>query len=297
MKNFYQFRFIPICKKISLNVTHANDCAIAVAEHIGGSVEEFGEMMTAKAKELGCTDTIFVTPNGLDSGDHHSTARDMAIITKYCLGNDEFLAYINTPSKTIKTSRTTYTVNNKNRLLTTYDGANGVKTGFTNKAGQCFVGSAKRENMQLISVVLASGWGTTGKERKWIDTKNMLNYGFDNYKYVDILNEGDIVGEINVEKTRTPIVPVCYDQSLMLPLNEEELESLVLEPNIDMYFEAPMENGKIIGTVDVLVCGEVLKTVGLMTTKSAERHDFETKVKDILDSWTNIGGACTNKLK
>ncbi len=123
-------------------------------------------MMNEKAVELGCKDTVFETPNGLDKGDHHSTARDMAIITKYCLENKEFISYINTPSKTIKTSRTTYTVENKNKLLGSYEGANGVKTGYTNKAGQCFIGAAKRGEMQLITVVLASGWGDVGKERK-----------------------------------------------------------------------------------------------------------------------------------
>ncbi len=153
-------------KKFSPILTHPNDCAVAIAEHLGGSVEGFSDMMNVKAEELGCKDTVFETPNGLDKGEHHSTARDMAIITKYCLGNPDFIEYINTPSKTIKTSKTSYTVNNKNKLLGSYEGANGVKTGYTNKAGQCFIGAAKRGEMQLITVALASGWGDVGKERK-----------------------------------------------------------------------------------------------------------------------------------
>ncbi len=272
-----------------LMLESSNDCAVAIAEHLGGSVEGFSQMMNDKAKELGCLDTVFETPNGLDSGNHHSTARDMAIITRYCLNNEQFIEYINTPSKTIKTNKTTYTVNNKNKLLTTYDGANGVKTGYTNKAGQCFIGSAKRDDMQLISVALASGWGDTGKERKWIDTKNMLNYGFDNYKYYEIIKEGEVVGEINVLKTRTPKIPIAYDQSLMLPLNQKELDTIELVPEFDNEFTAPIGAGAIIGTVNIIANGHLLKTVGLETTIEAERHDFSTKAKNIIDTWINLG--------
>ncbi len=272
-----------------LMLESSNDCAVAVAEHLGGSVEGFSAMMNDKAKELGCKDTIFETPNGLDKGDHHSTARDMAIITKYCLNNEDFIDYINTPSKTIKTSKCTYTVNNKNKLLNSYEGANGVKTGYTNKAGQCFIGSAKRGDMQLITVVLASGWGDVGKERKWTDTKNILNYGFDNYKYYQIVNEGDVVGKIDVTRTRTPQIEVALDRSIMLPLNESEANSVKREIKIASSLEAPVESGEIVGTCDILADGKVLDTVGVKTLSCADRHDLETKVRAILESWGSFG--------
>ncbi len=273
-----------------LMLESSNDCAVAIAEHLGGSVEGFSSMMNEKALELGCKDTIFETPNGLDKGNHHSTARDMAIITKYCLGNEKFIAYINTPSKTIKTSKTTYTVNNKNKLLGSYEGANGVKTGYTNKAGQCFIGSAKRGEMQLITVVLASGWGDVGKERKWTDTKNMLNYGFNNYKYYEIVNEGDVVGTIDVTRTRTPKIEIGLDRSVMLPLNESEVSTIKRDVKIDSSYEAPVESGKIVGTCEIWADGRVIETVGVKTLQSAQRHDLETKVRGILDAWVNVGG-------
>ncbi len=272
-----------------LMLESSNDCAVAIAEHLGGSVEGFSQMMNDKALELGCKDTIFETPNGLDKGNHHSTARDMAIITKYCLGNEDFIEYINTPSKTIKTSKTTYTVNNKNKLLNSYEGANGVKTGYTNKAGQCFIGSAKRGDMQLITVVLASGWGDVGKERKWTDSKNMLNYGFDNYKYYEIVNEGEIVGKIDVTRTRTPEIEVALDRSVMLPLNESEAVSVKRKIKIDRSLEAPVESGKIIGTCEIWADDKVIDTVGVKTMGSADRHDLETKVRSIIDTWLNVG--------
>ncbi len=268
-----------------LMLESSNDCAVAIAEHLGGSVEGFSKMMNDKALELGCKDTVFETPNGLDKGNHHSTARDMAIITQYCLGNDEFVRYINTPSKTIKTSKSTYTVNNKNRLLSTYDGANGVKTGYTNKAGQCFIGSAKRDEMQLITVVLASGWGDVGKERKWIDTKNMLDYGFDNYKYYEIVNEGDIVGKINVTRTRTPEIEVALDRGVMLPLNDIEANSVKRQLKIVSSLEAPVESGKIVGDCEIWADGKVIDTVSVVTIDGAKRHDFESMITSIFKAW------------
>ena len=132
-----------------------NDTAVAIAEFIGGSVEDFCIMMTEKAKSLGCTDTVFKTPNGLDLDDHHSTAKDMAIITAYALKNDTFREIIKTPSYTVNGTKT-HNVTNKDRLLTEYEGAIGVKTGFTGKAGHCFVGAAQRNGQTLISVVFGS---------------------------------------------------------------------------------------------------------------------------------------------
>ena len=153
-----------------------NDSAVAVAEAVGGSVEKFCAMMNEKAKEIGCNDTVFETPNGLDKGNHHSTAEDMSKIGVYALKNQKLMEIMNTRNYTFKSSKTTYSFVNKDRLLSEYEGAIGMKTGFTGKAGHCFVGAANRENITLVSVVLASGWGTAGKSRKWIDTKALLNY-------------------------------------------------------------------------------------------------------------------------
>lgn len=209
----------------------------------------------------------------------------MAIITRYALGNEKFIEYINTDSKTFKTNKKTYTVNNKNRLLTTYYGANGVKTGFTNKAGQCFVGSAKRNDMQLISVVLASGWGNAGKERKWTDTYKLLDYGFDNYKYVDIVNQGEFVANVPVTISKTTEISLSYDQDVILPLNEEEINTLIIKNKIKTQYEAPVEKNMIIGTADIIANGKTLKTIGIITNNEATRHDFNTKINQIINYW------------
>ncbi len=268
-----------------LMLESSNDTAVAIAEHLGGSVEGFSVMMNEKAQAIGCTDTVFVTPNGLDSGDHHSTARDLALITRYALNNQLLMEYINTQTKTIKSNLNAYTVTNKNRLLNEYGGANGVKTGFTNKAGQCFVGAAKRDDMQLITVALASGWGDSGKEQKWIDTKNMLDYGFDNYKYYDIVKEGQDAGEIDVLHSKTPRLDVVFDRDITLPLNELEAESLKYEKKLNSYYEAPITTDAIVGVLEISLDNEFLAEAGIETVKGATRHDFRTKVNQIIASW------------
>ncbi len=149
-----------------LMLESSNDVAIAVGEHVGGSVENFAKMMTNKAKEIGAVNTSFKNPNGLDEEGHYSTAYDLALIAKYALENEDFLNIINTKTYTLKSDLRSYTVNNKNRLLSSYKGGNGVKTGYTNLAANCFVGSAKRGETELISVVLQAGWGATGREQK-----------------------------------------------------------------------------------------------------------------------------------
>jgi len=123
-----------------------NDVAVAIAEHIGGSVEGFATMMNDKARALGCNNTNFVTPNGLDADGHYTTARDLAVIASYAIKNEDFIKITNTPSYQFKeiNNKRSFNVTNKNKFLYMMDGAIGVKTGFTSKAGYCFVGALKR---------------------------------------------------------------------------------------------------------------------------------------------------------
>ncbi|MDE6182062.1 MAG: D-alanyl-D-alanine carboxypeptidase [Eubacteriales bacterium] len=210
----------------ALMMQSSNDAAVAIAEHISGDVETFCNMMTEKAKELGAKDTVFKTPNGLDSGDHHSTAYDMALIAKYAIQNQTFLEIINTREISFKTNKSSYNIINKNRLLSEFNGANGIKTGYTGKAGHCFVGSATRGDLTLISVVLASGWGNKGKQQKWIDTKEILNYGFNNFKYETVLKATDCQDILNINKGYKETIPLYYENEVVLPLKNEEISQI-----------------------------------------------------------------------
>ncbi len=273
----------------ALMLVSYNDAAVAVAEHVGGSVENFCAMMTEKARSIGATDTIFETPNGLDKGEHHSTARDMAIITRYAMANKKFVDIINTPSIVITSNRQTYDLQNRNRLLREFEGANGVKTGFTGKAGHCFVGSAKRGDMQLISVVFASGWGDKGKAQKWVDTKEILSYGFNNFEYKNIVNANDSADSVKIERSKTDTIPLYFSEGLMLPLRKDEAEKLSVSKEIPPSVMAPVEKGQTLGVAKVIVGDKVIKEIPLLAAGSAERHDLKTSMEKVINEWLEMG--------
>ena len=167
-----------------LMLRSGNDCAIALAEEISGSVENFSNLMNKKAKELHLENTNFVTPHGLDDENHFTTAYDLALLTNYALKNDTFKQIVSTKNYTINFNNYPRTISNTNELLGNLDGVYGVKTGFTFNAGRCLVSSCKRNDLDIIVVVL----GADTKKIRTQDSYNLINYIFNNYKYVDISN-------------------------------------------------------------------------------------------------------------
>lgn len=161
----------------SLMLPSHNDTAVAIAEHISGSTSKFASLMNQKAREIGCTSTNFVTPNGLDNGlNHYTTARDLAKIAQYALKNSTLRKIVNTSSYTFKSSQgTVYQVSTTNELLGDMTGVSGMKTGFTNKAGYCFVGTVKAKNGQTyISVTLGGSTSTA----RWTDSRKLLQFAY-----------------------------------------------------------------------------------------------------------------------
>ena len=270
-----------------LMLVSANDAAVAVAEHIGTTVEGFAEMMNQKAKEIGAYNTEFVTPNGLDKDNHHSTAYDMALITRYALKNEKFVDIINTPSKEISSLEgRRFEFYNKNRLLREYEGALGVKTGFTGKAGNCFVGAAKRNGMTLISVVLASGWGSLGKERKWSDTKALLDYGFENFKTEKVIEKGINTGTVTVLHSKEGYVDTETLSDGYVCISKEEKENLKTVFNTYKTVEAPVKKGDVLGMAEVFTSdGEKLCETEIISCRNIERHDFYESIKKVLKKW------------
>ena len=273
-----------------LMLQSCNDSAVVIAEHIGGSVEGFAELMNEKAREIGAKNTKFVTPNGLDKDDNHSTAYDMALITRYALENEDFCRLISTPSYSFSScnGKRSFTVSNKNRLLNEYEGAIGVKTGFTNKAGHCFAGAAERNGTQLITVVLASGWGNKGKEQKWIDTKNLLNYGFENFSLKKVMDKGCEMGTVEVISSKEGSVNAIAAEDGFAMLSEEEFKGITVEKNLLEAVEAPVRKGEKIGKVSVYTAnGEQLFSTDIVAAENIKRHDFETSVKKLINMWLN----------
>ncbi len=267
----------------SLMMESHNDTAVAIAEHIGGSVEAFCAMMTEKAHALGAVNTCFETPNGLDSENHYATPYDMALITAYALDNPQFLEIISTLDKQIPTEplegSATHQLVNKNRFIREYTGALGVKTGYTSKAGHCFVGASQRNDMTLIGVALGAGCDKAAKTRKYTDVKKMMNYGYANYHPYQITEQDTSAGEIAVVDGKVPSVTAIYKETLVLPLNEAEKTSVQIKVNLPQVLSAPVEAGTVIGDAQVVCGNQVLTTTQLVAKEAIAKQTFIDKIK------------------
>lgn len=249
-----------------------NDVAVAIAEHIAGDVETFAGYMNDKAQEVGAFDTHFVTPNGLDADDHYTTACDLAIIARYALHNKEFQEIIRTPAHTFSeiSGKRNVAVVNRDGFLTQYEGAIGIKTGFTGNAGYCFVGAAKKNGMTLISVVLASGW-PPHKTYKWADTKQLMDYGFSNYSMHTIPDDSFMVPEIPVDRgVDADTVCVCLKEGTSISVPLRENETVRYEWNLPDETKAPVQKGSIAGTVDIYIDQELFASEVLYYAENVE---------------------------
>lgn len=251
-----------------------NDAAVAIAEHLGGSVEAFCQAMTEEARSYGCYQTSFETPNGLDSENHYTTCYDLAILTCHALNNKDFRSIIREPSYTIKeiTNGQTYSLNNKDAFLTSYPGAIGVKTGFTNNAGYCFVGAVETDDRLLISVVLGSGW-PPNRSYKWKDTKKLMDYGMENFENVTISLGDDVPGQLPVEHGQAQICDINRPGTVTLLLNPDEEQTLCttdLLPSLD----APILAGTPVGTVTLSINGETYRTYPVTTAAGVQRINY-----------------------
>ncbi|MDU6360439.1 MAG: D-alanyl-D-alanine carboxypeptidase family protein [Clostridiales bacterium] len=267
----------------SLMLESHNDTAVAIAEHVGGSVEEFCAMMTEKAKAIGAENTCFETPNGLDGQAHYSTPYDMALIAAYALDNPEFVKIINTPQIEIPTTQLEgskkHVLINKNRFLSQYEGAEGVKTGYTSKAGHCFVGAVKKEDMELIGVALGAGWDSKGKSRKYTDVIKLMNYGYNNYKKYKVLDKGEEKGSVKVTNGKVEDVILYVNETVILPLTEYEKETIELKKTVTDELQAPIDENQVVGKVEVICDGKVLKKVDLLAGQKVDKANLLDKLK------------------
>lgn len=269
----------------ALLMQSSNDAAVAIAEYVGGSVDNFCKMMNDKAIEIGCKDTFFETPNGLDKGNHHSTAYDMALIGAYAIKNDEFIRISNTQKVHFKTNKNVYDINNKNQFLNSYSGAIGIKTGFTGKAGHCFVGAVKRGDITLVSTALACGWGASGKAKKWSDTKKLMDYACDNYAIYSITANNIKADVAKSKTTQTHIIPDGYIEVL---LKKDKSENIDFKPNIENPLTAPIHKGDKLGEVNVVVDGYNVGSIDMIATENIEENSFRVHFEKIYKGWLKL---------
>lgn len=268
-----------------------NDAAAALAEHVSGSVEAFCDEMTKKAKDIGAKDTVFGSPNGLDShltdAEHHSTAYDMALIAAYALENEIFRGIIAQQEISVSDleGKRVCDVTNTDRFLREYSGAVGVKTGYTNKAGHCFVGAAEQDDVLLVSTVLGSGWGNAGKQKKWTDTKTLMDYGFETYKKYEVVSEGTVFGEVKIADSPVERVETILAEGYTALFSKEETESLRMEAVLTKEAEAPVEKGDKMGKAILFLEEDKIVEIDLLAKEAAPKFTLAERLQRLAEHW------------
>ena len=256
-----------------------NDVAVAVAEGVAGSVEEFAKLMNKKAGEIGAVNTNFVTPNGLDAKGHFSTAYDMALIGAYAIKNQQFFKITNTKSYSFYdcSNKRHIVVNNKDAFLNMSSDAIGIKTGFTGDAGYCFVGAVKSNNRVYVSCVLASGW-PPNKTYKWRDTTKLMDYGKNNFDTKKIL-KNRISFPVNIENgTKKQIIAVAIGPYKALVSKNDTVEA-----KTEFNYELPIKSGEKIGEVKLYINNQCVKKCKIEAVDGVEKYDFKYCFKKTLD--------------
>lgn len=281
----------------SLMLESHNDSAVVIAEAIGTSVEGFADLMNEKAEQIGCTNTYFITPNGLDAedekGSHHTTAEELAKIMKYCIMDspkkDLFLKITQTAEYSFSDANGngTYDCRNHNALLQMMTGALSGKTGFTNEAGYCYVGALENEGRTFIVSLLACGW-PNHKGYKWSDSRKLLKYGIENFHYRNIyepieLSEIVIMNGIPDDDLLNGISTVSLQLNLPKTITEDGEFGILLRDDakvevdvtIEEMLSAPVITGERAGSVNYLLNGEKIAEFEIVTSESKVERTYK----------------------
>ena len=276
----------------SLMLESHNDVAVAIAEHIGGSVEEFATYMNDKARSLGCDATYYITPNGLDAEDekgiHSTTATELARVMSYCIlespQKEMFLKITGTPSHQFSNIEGTrsYQCSNKNSFLSMMDGAFSGKTGYTAKAGYCYVGALERDDRTFVVALLACGW-PNNKNYKWKDTLKLMEYAVEYYQYTDtypLIELPEILVKGGIPKNDRLFLDAYAklrvgkeeEQDFRILLHQEETTELRLE--LAETLEAPVQEGEKVGEVICYLGEEELCRYPIVLDETIEKKNM-----------------------
>ena len=262
-------------------ICSGNDAAVAVAEHIGGSIEGFSELMNQKALELGAYSTSFSNPHGLDAENHYTTAYDLAKITRYALNNPVF-------NEIVKKTEFYYegrTLKNTNEMLSLYEGADGVKTGYTGLAGRCLVTSATHNDMRFISVVLFCDT----KNLRTSSSQKILDYSFDEYGKVLLMEKGRILGSVKVERSRNlQEIMVASAEDLKAVLKYSERDNLYTRISLPESIAAPVRQGTILGTVSIYQGDQIIAETSLIGLNGSQRMTLGDYLKMVMAQWLKV---------
>ena len=262
---------------LGLMLRSGNDAAVAIAEHVAGSVDEFVAMMNARAKAIGAK-AYFTNPHGLDQGGNGASALGLAKIACEALENPDFRHLVSTKTATLPWPGNLYmrSLDNKNKLLKTFPGATGVKTGFTSRAGRCLVFSAQQDGMELVGVVLNCGtWFETGE--------TLLNWGFNQFHPVKLLAAGEIASEIPVANGLRSYACAATKADFVVPVAETERCELKLE--LPKSLDAPVAAGQVLGWAHAVVGGKTVASIQLFSTDGVDKRDYLSMLRRLLRFW------------
>ena len=279
----------------ALMIDSANDAATVAAKHIGGSVEGFAELMNEKAKEVGAKNTNFVNPHGLTHENHVTTAYDLAMIARYAMQNEAFReivgGYTYSIGPTNKKNVTRYLKSN-NRLLYSsekinvngksvpikYEGATGVKTGYTIAAQNCLISAAQRDGLELIAVVLKA----SGRE-VYVDTHSLLDYGFENFATTQLSFENEFIKSIQVDQGDRSYVTAIVKDSIHSIVPKDRVKDIVKSVTIPDKLKAPISQNQVLGKIEYKLDDEVIGTADIISTADiAQKHIYQ-----VIDSTAN----------
>jgi len=275
----------------SLMLESHNDVAVAIAEHIGGDVSGFADMMNDKARELGLNNTYFITPNGLDesdsSGTHSTTAIELAKLMKYCTMDspkrDEFINICKTKEYSFldyKKERN-FNVYNKNALLDMMSGVIAGKTGFTADAGYCYVAAIEYENKTYVVALLGCGW-PNNKHYKWEDTKKIIEYAINTYDYNEIISESTPMKTVQmVNGTPKDYINTYIKDNIKIITSSEE--KIKLDYNLPSKLHPPIYKGDIVGSIDILINDELYKSINIYSGDDVYEKDYRYYIDQIIN--------------
>ena len=266
---------------------HGNDAAVALAEHTAGSIESFANLMNKKAEELKLKDTHFVTPHGLDEEEHYTTAYELAVIANYALNIDKIAQIVKTKTYTVSINNSSKNLKNTNELLGYLDGVYGVKTGFTNGANRCLVTSVKRDNMDIICVVL----GADTKKDRTQDSIKLIEYTYSNFKMIDlkfmIEDEFDDLVEtskFNVIKGINNDVQLGLEENniSLYPVKKDNIKDVIIEKEIQNELISPVEKNTEIGKLRVKIEDKIIYELGIYTKNDIPKKNVFDYYKEFI---------------
>lgn len=260
----------------SIAIASANDACVAVAEHVAGTSEEFVRSMNDKAEQLGCRQTRCVNVHGLDdtptNSGNRTSAFDLSLVARALLVHPEALAWSSIRYKPFRDGK--FMLYTTNKLLGKLRGLDGLKTGYTLRAGSCLVATAKRRDMRLISVIL----GAKSERHRDNETKRLLNWGFNNFEKVPIAKAGEHLGEVPLDWGLQPQVKAVVADTVLAVLSTRQRRLLIQKVELPKLISAPVEAGDSLGTVDISLGDSLLAQVTLVAHQAVGRMSYWEKL-------------------